>query len=414
MRYLTCLALAVCSAGCGRNHPTSTQPTGTVVVRTRPVVAELSKTALTTFDTLVVTVTGDAMDPVELRRAVGASNFILVDTLEGIPAGDGRVVSACTISKNGLTVNVSSDVVVGTIDPDELVRVDLLLEAVRGTLGFQILTPDTVTEILACFTAVGESPLCASQVVSGNKTALTIDYVPMDAAGIVDVAGLDVLGDTVYFATYSWEPGSGQDSTLRPVFTDRMGSLDVSLGIERTPVALSIAAMDEKSPFDEENGPIVISEIMYNANSFEYLELYNPLSRDTLIDTLMIQLDTGPIYRYEGIAISAGGFVVVGRDLYAWADYFNASTGDLDFNGTRCNWVRLYSKDTTLIDLVPLPPRSNDLGWPNPGTSKNAIVCRASALDVNRNNVGSNWVEAESMIAGTDPVQKGTPGEAGI
>jgi hypothetical protein len=176
--------------------------------------------------------------------------------------------------------------------------------------------------------------------------------------------------------------------------------------------------MDSLKVFDREKGPLIITEIMYGANDSEYVEVYNTLSRDTVFDTLILDID-GSLRYFASVSCKAKGFFVFGRKSLPWVDATHSVSSALDLPSGGNATIMLRAKDLSIMDLVSFQGGTNKQEWPGI-SGKKSIVLDSLVSDPTYNNFGKNWLPAQTAINQVDPrysspatSQCGTPGYGG-
>ena len=404
-RAFTALAAACLLLSC--QHGDSVGPSvAAVEIRTRILSAQsktLESTA-TTWDSLVVQACYDS-DTVRraIRLAAGATSTI--DTVSGLPAGDVSV-SVSTVSTSGAVVHTSSPQQT-TLDPGQTASLSFWLIPACGSIYVSLAdVPTSVSTVGACFTFAGDT-LCSS-AARATKVNLAIDYVPDGASGTLTIAALGTGGDTLYQSHTPLVFHTDRNTTVAASFSATPGGLALQTTVTQPGVTLVALSMGASAIPDSEYGPVIISEIMYNANYAEYVELHNPGAVDTSFDSIAVECD-GSRRWLTNVSIPAGGFYVVARFDSAWADTFLTI---LDLSSTSGNWLTVRDKSLRVLDWVAFAAGANTLGWPYLGSSKASIVLDSLPDNPRYNNYGGNWAAAVSTIGASG--LRGTPGTAGL
>ena len=380
--------------------------------------AKSNSIKVTTWDSLVVRISSADIDTIRKAFKFNGSDSLITFTISDVPAGKARLIEAWTKNMNNLVIHSSDnkkiDFASGEIKP-----VEFILFPKRGSIYINITDiPATIDHISASFLFGISETLSVSQKRS-TKTYLTIDNVPDSAAGTLSITGISAAGDTLYRSSMPLVFYACQNATYSAQVTKV--NTGISLGITaQTPSATVISAsMGLKKPFDLENGPLIISEIMYAANDSEYVEVYNPLEKDTTFDTLILDIDG--VYRFfTNITVKSKGFFVFGRKNLPWVNTVHPVSSALDLSSSGGNWITVRAKDSTAMDWVAFGGGSNDQGWPNIGTAKKSIILDSLVSDPAYNNYGAHWMAAKTPINQVNPAyslpitsQCGTPGAAG-
>ena len=392
--------------GCDDGKPSAPAFHASLVVRARIVqsTAKTQQSAQTTWDSLVVRVVSSGGDTICSSLRLQPGDAVLQDTLSGVPAENGLRVDAYTVDRSGRVVHRCDAQTVNLL-PGETRQVNLWLTAVCGSIYIELIdVPTSVATVQACF-AFGQDTLC-TQKPRATRMFLAIDYVSDGASGLLIIAGVDGYGDTLYRSELQLTFYSDRNTTLSASFLEPPGGLSLQATIVQPAVTVVAASMGSTEPPDSEQGPLIISEIMYAANHAEYVELYNPTAVEVALDSLVLEKDGVRRYLLD-VAIAPGGFFVIARNDSPWAD---TSLSFLDLSSTTGNWLAVRDKAMTLMDWVAYPGGNNDVGWPKPAATE-AIVLDSLPADPAYNNYGAHWRVAESPIGGGS--LKGTPGMAG-
>jgi len=417
------LSIALFIAQCGKVPTNLTKGVAEIqvsaqVVKQTNALAKSNGTKATTWDSLVVRISSADIDTIRKAFKFNGGDSLIAFTISDVPAGKARLIEAWTKNMNNFVIHSSDnkkiDIASGEIKP-----VEFILFPKRGSIYIDITDiPATIDHISASF-AFGVSDTLSVTQKRSTKTYLTIDNVPDSAAGTLCITGISSAGDTLYRSSMPLVFYACQNATLSAQVTKV--NTGISLGITaQTPAATVISAsMGAKKPFDIEKGPLIMSEIMYAANDSEYVEVYNPLGKDTTFDTLILDIDG--IYRFfTNIIVKSKGFFVFGRKNLPWVNTVHPVSSALDLASSGGNWITVRAKDSTAMDWVAFEGNSNDQGWPNIGTAKKSIVLDSLVSDPAYNNYGANWMAAKTPINQANPAysppitsQCGTPGAAG-
>ena len=417
------LAIALLIVQCGKVPTNLSKGVAEIQVSAQVVkqtngLAKSNSIKVTTWDSLVVRISSADIDTIRKAFKFNGGDSLITFTISDVPAGKARSIEAWTKNMNNLVIHSSDnkkiDIASGEIKP-----VEFILFPKRGSIYINITDiPATIDHISASFLFGISETLSVSQKRS-TKTYLTIDNVPDSAAGTLSITGISAAGDTLYQYSMPLVFYACQNATYSAQVTKV--NTGISLGITaQTPSATVISAsMGLKKPFDLENGPLIISEIMYGANDSEYVEVYNPLEKDTTFDTLILDIDG--VYRFfTNITVKSKGFFVFGRKNLPWVNTVHPVSSALDLSSSGGNWITVRAKDSTAMDWVAFEGGSNDQGWPNIGTAKKSIVLDSLVSDPAYNNYGANWMAAKTPINQVNPAyslpitsQCGTPGAAG-
>ena len=417
------LTMALVVAQCGK-APTNSSGKGAgeiqvwaQVAKQTSGLAKLSKSQATTWDSLVVRISSADMDTILKAFKFSVGDSLINCTMSDVPAGKARLIEVWTKNVNNLLIHCSPSKIVD-ISAGEVTSLVFSLTPKRGSIYIDITDiPSTVDLVCASF-VFGDSETLDVCEKRSSKTYLTIDNIPDSASGTLSIAGISATGDTLYQYSMSFVFYACQNATYSAQVTKVTTGMAIGI-IAATPASTVVSAsMGAKKPFEIEKGPLIISEIMYTANDSEYVEVYNPLNKDSTFDTLILDID-GTYRFFANIAIKSKGFFVFGRKSLPWVNAVHPVASALDLSSTG-NWITLRAKDSTAMDWVAFEGGSNDQEWPNVGTAKKSIVLDSLVSDPAYNNYGSNWMAAKTPInqvnsAYSLPVtsQCGTPGAAG-
>jgi hypothetical protein len=380
--------------------------------------AKSNSIKVTTWDSLVVRISSADIDTIRKAFKFNGSDSLITFTISDVPAGKARLIEAWTKNMNNLVIHSSDnkkiDFASGEIKP-----VEFILFPKRGSIYINITDiPATIDHISASFLFGISETLSVSQKRS-TKTYLTIDNVPDSAAGTLSITGISAEGDTLYRSSMPLVFYACQNATYSALVTKVKTGISLGITAETPAATVVSASMGVKKPFDFENGPLIISEIMYGANDSEYVEVYNPLEKDTTFDTLILDIDG--VYRFfTNITVKSKGFFVFGRKNLPWVNTVHPVSSALDLSSSGGNWITVRAKDSTAMDWVAFGGGSNDQGWPNIGTAKKSIILDSLVSDPAYNNYGAHWMAAKTPINQVNPAyslpitsQCGTPGAAG-
>ena len=430
--FLTAFVSLFCLSqiDCGKNPAgSSTQGTGEIhvwahVLQQQKGLSKRAKTTATTWDSLVVRITSSAsaMDMMLKTFTFDTADPYVNYTLQGVPAGKARLIEVWTKNQAGLIIHACKGQTVD-IAAGEIKTVDFLLVPKRGSIYIDIsnipvmVNGDTIEAVYAAF-AFNSQTLSDSAKRSKNLF-LSIDNVPDSASGTLFIAGLGRSLDTLYRSASPLTFYALKDTT----FSVRI--LTVSTGVSFTVTAIApgatviAASLDSTRSISTEQGPLIISEIMYCANDSEYIEVYNPLEKDGVYDTLILDIDG--TYRYfTNVTVPSRGFFVFGRKSLPWVNAVHPTASALDLLSGGGNVIALRAKNFAVMDWVAYLGGTNDQEWPGVSSGKKSIVLDSLAADPAYNNFGKHWRVAITLINNVDPkyaspqtLQCGTPGFKG-
>jgi hypothetical protein len=397
-------------SSCG-NMPSSNikDGTGTLEIHSLVIANGLGKglaKLATTCDSLIVEVSGTDIGTLHYSKLFDLSQPVHIDTLSRIPSGTNRQVNVYTVDKAGSLIQMDS---IGhhsiKIDPNSTTLLNVVLIPAMGSIYLQMENiPTSVDSICASFTA-DDKTIWSVKAKRSSKLYLSIDKIPNNTHGILYVAAVDSLKDTLYSASkeFTFNAVSMQNISLN--FTATPGQIILSMTVVLPGVTSASGNIAAPESSVVESGDLLITEIMYAANDSEYIEVYNPKGTDQVFDSLYFDID-GTYRLFTNITVHAGQAFVFGRRLLPWCDVAHSVASALDLSSTG-NWITLRSKTGAIIDRVIFTGGSNALEWPNV-SGKQAIVLDSSINDPQANNFGRNWHAATTLIAGTAS-QYGTP-----
>jgi hypothetical protein len=426
MVMICCCLLQV---SCGK-HPTNPAATGSAALNVWAHVLKnsnsLAKTAATTWDSLVVRISWTS-GPAGQDTMVRAFAFSNADpfvncTLSDVPAGKGRLVEIWTQNGKGLLIHAAHGKKVD-LSSGETKAVDFILFPRRGSIYVDVSNvpvssgTDTLAWIYASF-SFGAQVLIDSMKRAKN-VFLTIDNVPDSASGTLYIAGLGKTGDTLYRCAMPLTFYAMRDTAFSAKAVRVTTALSMSITAPLPAATMVAASMDQRNTKDNERGQCIITEIMYAANDSEYVEIYSSLDKDTMFDTLILDID-GTFRYFPGVSIKSKGFFVFGRKNLPWVDATHPVSSALDLLTGGGNTIVLRAKDSSAMDRVSYLGGTNGQEWPDFSTVKKSIILDSLVSDPTYNNFGKNWNAAQTLINLADPAyaspatsQCGTPGYGG-
>jgi hypothetical protein len=246
---------------------------------------------------------------------------------------------------------------------------------------------------------------------------LSIDDVPYKTSDSLIIQGTDTAGSVIYRSTLWLAFSVLRDTTVATRFCRVSTSVSLTVGAQAPASTVVSGIVGSAKTVACETGRLIISEIMYNANDSEYVEIYNP-SDAAYADSLILEID-GTCRSIGIVTIQPKGFFVVGRRSLPWADAYPSSSSSLDLSSSG-NWISLRAKagGDTVLDWVAFSGSSNTQEWPNIGSAKKSIILDSLFTDPFYNNYGRNWTPAQTLISQSYPSvstsQYGTPKTKGI
>jgi hypothetical protein len=424
--------ILVCSCflfyNCGKS-PTETTKQGTGEIQLWAQIVQSAqhsnsaKPHATTWDSLMVRISSTDMDTVLRSIAFSSLDAYVNSTLAGIPAGKNRLVEVWTKNKAGLIIHAGASRKTD-ISSGEIVTLDFSLYSKRGSLYINFsnipvaVNSDTVNMVYASF--ISNAQTFTDSAARSKNLFLTIDNVPDSSSGTLYISGTGKSLDTLYRCSFLLTFYANRDTSFSVYAIEVTTGISISVTASLPSATVISVAIDSTKLVGKENGPLIISEIMYSANDSEYVEIYNTLNKDTTFDTLILDID-GTYRFFANVSITANGFYVFGRKSLPWVDAVHATASALDLLTGGGNNLKLRAKDSTIMDWLSYMGGSNDQEWPNVSSAKKSIILDSLTKDPTYNNYGKHWVAAQTLINGADatyatPVtlQYGTPGLKGI
>jgi len=371
----------------------------------------LAKNASTTWDSLVIRITAPDIDTMLYSFKFTSLDPFVSVSCDNVPAGEKRTVEVFTKSKTNGIIHVSTVQVVDISSAEKKI-LDFILVPTKGSIYIDISNiPTNVKKICADFDTFS---VCETR---SAKLYMNIDNVPDKTADTICIVGTDSVGTVVYKSSTWLFFAVLRDTTISSKFIRISTSMSLTLSAQLPGITLIQGQMTTAKPIAFENGKLIISEIMYNANDSEYVELYNP-GMSLFNDSLFIEID-GTNRSLGTVTIPSHGFFVIGRRSLPWVDTYPSVSSALDLSSGG-NWLCLRSKaiSDTVLDWVAFLGGSNSQDWPNLGTQKKSIVLDTLIEDAQYNNIGRNWTMAQtgisSLFPGCSTSQIGTPKSNGL
>jgi hypothetical protein len=321
-----------------------------------------------------------------------------LDTIEGISEGENRLVEAWTCTKTGYKIHYGSSIV-ANVAAGEVIPVALQLRPVRGSIYINLANvPANVDSVFAAF-HFGTDSLAAKDKRAAIMY-LSIDNIPDSTQGTLIIRGTDSVGAAIYSDSMSFVFYTSQNVTMQAQFLAKPSGLCLDISVQLSGVTVVSGQMGPATIDENENGRLVISEILYYSDGdSDYIEIHNPSSAAFSEDSLILEIiNTSSTSRciLRNVMIPAGGFFVVG-DTDApseWVDTVFAM--DLTTTG---RWIVLKAKDGSVMDWVSYT--NNDQEWPA-GVKYHSIETDSLYANSVDNNYGRNWHTAQTMIDGSN------------
>lgn len=407
---LMCIVTALLP-GCGRDLSSNPEQKkqGTLAIDVLFDSGKLKKllgTTQTSFDSLVVEVSGS--DFQMIRRSITFSSVLPVysDTIMNIPEGDNRVVRVFTKDKFNQVIHQDSLLSqTFRITADQVTALLVNLKPGSGSFYLQIAdVPDTVDSVVAVFSTVAKTWI--SSVKRSSKVLISLDKIPNNTAGTLSVYGISVQKDTLYRASTQVTYLLSNTATVHLSFHAQPGALGLSVTVTPAPSTIVTANMRTFTSDTLETGEIFISEIMYASNDSEYIELYNPSTSEASYDTLYVDID-GEMRVLTNVVIASSGFFTIGRRMLPWVNTAMSTVSFLDLtqNG---NWITIRNRKKQMIDRVVYTGALNTQEWPQV-SGRHSVRLLTDHYSAQMNNYGKNWSESQELIPGSGS-QYGSPG----
>jgi hypothetical protein len=413
------VGVALVMASCVNNPSTVKKPgVGSLEIWasvTKPpdqnVLAKVSGEMATTWDSLVVVISAADMDTMESVTSFSPQDPYVTVALDNVPAGKQRLIEVFTKTRSNLTIHVSANQTVDISSAEKKV-LDFTLVPQYGSIYVDLSNiPTNVSQVCASF---GGLSSCANR---STKLYLSIDDVPDKTSDSLLIQGTDTSGSLIYRSTLWLVFSVLRDTTMATQFCRVSTNISLAVSAQDPGSTVVSGFVGSSETVARETGRLIISEIMYNANDSEYVEIYNP-SDAAYTDSLILEID-GTCRSVGIVTIQPKGFFVVGRRSLPWADVFPSSSSSLDLTSSG-NWISVRSKagGDTVLDWVAFGGGSNSQEWPNLGTAKKSIILDSLVSDPLYNNYGRNWAPAQTLISQLYPSvstgQYGTPKNKGI
>jgi hypothetical protein len=413
MVLLFCVVHFFCS--CGR-HPSGIEPRpmASLKVSARLVApASLAKglrVSQTTWDSLIVEVSAADMKTSRKAFRMDRQDGMVGVALQDIPSGDNRYVEVWTVDAAGDIIHGKSGTA-KTFKPNEVVTVELVLQPVCGSIYISLYDyPTVVDSVIAVFEIMENATLVRSIRAAEKKSTrnfLALDKIPYGARGVLTVAGIGAGGDTVAVWRKKNFEFTGQNLSLEASFVD-VGQISLNVMLAKPGVTVISGKMSLTDSLGKEQGPLVITEIMYyGSNDSDYIEIYNP-SAVAFDDTLKIDHE-GTIRSLGKIAVPSGSYLIVANKAPSWNCGVPVATVSLALSSTG-NMIALKSSGGRLMDYVLYATSSSEgLEWPARAAAR-SIELDSLPAGPEYNNFGGHWKTAKSPIGGST-THWGSPGK---
>ncbi len=367
---------------------------------------KLLETAQTSFDSMVVEISGSDFQMLRKSIPLAAVSPVLSDTIVNIPAGENRVVRVYTKDKSNQVLHQDS-LITQTVRvvAENVTVVFVKLKPGSGSFYLQIANvPDTVDTVVAVFNTGAKT--WTSSVKRSSKVLLSLDNIPNETTGTLSVYGINIQKDTLYRASTQLTYLLSNTSTVHLSFHTQPGTLGLNVTITPAPSTIISANMGVFTSDTIETGEVFITEIMYASNDSEYIELYNPSTIAASYDTLYIDID-GEMRALANVIITPNGYFTIGRRQLPWvnASLSPVSFLDLTQNG---NWITIRNRAKQVVDRVVYTGVSNAQEWLQV-SGKRSLQLQPDRFSAQMNNYGKCWSVSQGLISGSTS-QYGSPG----
>jgi hypothetical protein len=402
---------------CGsKNNPLKTRAPQAGTVRVAAIIARPASLAKaqsveqTVWTRIIIRISAPDMDPLSDTTNISTSQTALVKSISKVRAGNGRQVEAWTENaSNGKIIHTSTSQSVN-VSENAISDLSVELKPIKGSIYFDFWNIDTrIDTVEALFISGTDTMKARGGKAPGSRITLCIDYIPDGTNGTIRVYGIDCgtsPWDTLYRYGQAYFFKADADSSFHASFKVYPGSVNFSITFNLPGVTVVQGYMNDTQALDStEQGPVYISEIMYAVDDSEYIEIYNPLSKDTTFDTLILEVND--VYRrFFNITVPADSLFVIGRKALPFADTYHATASALDLASTG-EFIALRKKDSTLMDCVYFTGSNSTQEWPAVSSSQRASIVLDSLGGPAYNNYGKHWTAAITPVPGTG--LKGTP-----
>lgn len=411
LRISVCLFSCLVLLSCGRISQTPQAGSGYLSLNITYTPAGPAKVRFTTFDSVIINISSDGMDPLRYARRLSNSQGNFIDTLNDIPSGESRLVEAYTVNRAGQRIHYGSGAV--NIEAGSIAQLSLYLSALRGSICIQLSdVPPKVDSLRAVFAWQDDSLVTNIKRPSGTFANIWIDNVPNGISGTLRVSCVDTSkSKTKYWASTPLTFVANQLTTLYLHFQSELGTLGLALSISDPGIAMATGSMTNENSVISEEGPLIITEIMYNAGTdSDYIELHNPTADTVRADSLILEIVGGlPFIRYlRHVVIAPGGFFVCGGGAKTPPDWrIDTLVGIINLPSTTERWLYVKTRTGAVMDWVGYSIGYSE--WPT-GRKNSSIEIDSNGTNPGYNNFGRHWRTSEKPILQTAGYF-GSPGE---
>lgn len=354
--------------------------------------------ATTSFENLELEIYGNGNDTLRFSSKISGNLMVVNDTFSGIPAGVNHEVKIYTTDNNGIKVHIDSlDKRIVKIEKNAVTVINATLIPAAGSIYMQLANVSTdIDSVSLSFVSIQGT--WEKRLKRNLKMNLSLDNIPDGTEGTVYFTAINSAGDTLCYASKKITFNARESSELDFEFDFLPGSLAMDIAVRRTGVTLITMNMAEQIN-SEENGKLIITEIMYNAaDSSKYIKIYNPSETAITFETLIVEIDKSR-KKIDSVVVEAQRFYVLGKKEDSLAgksiQLALAKAGNL---------ITLRDRDSTIIDRVIFIGTNNSLEWPVAAISR-AIYLNSDSYDVSKNNFGRNWYTVTDQDSESDSLQ---------
>lgn len=418
--------LILLSLRCTQNPSESgvTQGSGDIKVSARIIQPEgdhsgsqgnnLSKTAATTWDSLMILVIYSEGDTLKRSLRITPEDRLVTEVISQVPTGEDIMVQVYTLNSSNRTRVHSDSALIPELLKNETKNLSFTLRPDMSSISLSLYDLDSeIDSVHAVFKTSDTAYQNGTTSVSG-RAVFSIDYILSGTSGYITLTAYNDSGDTLdSYTKESLEPltiNSLSDSTIYEMWGNFNGDITVEAEIQSPGEVLVTGLMDKDNTLlqdtSEEECGLYISEIQAQ-NSHEFIEIYNSGAYiDSAIDTLYLHISSGSLYTLTDIVIDS--FYVVSGETAVFSD--TVIPGIVTEIVSTGNAISLYSKDYKLLDRVYF----HDGEWPVQSNRSIVLDTLVETAEI-YNNYYYNWGRAESVYIDTEEeTLYGTPGRSGI
>ncbi len=417
--FLCLFCLCALQFSCGK-HSTPPLQTGTVEIFVyahrihKPSLNKSLSNASSqeiTWDKLILEITAADIETISDTIIINGSN---ANTTINLPAGDDRTITVWTQDNNNRVIHGREEYRTDIIAGQTVSAVFELYPAV-GSIYIQLArVPTTVDSVIALFTCPEDS--FSVREKRQGVMFLSLDFIPDGAQGNLYIWAKDEAGTVEYADTLTIQFDANNNNSLQAHFTLDPGNFDLDVSFQK-PAVTVVSGTIETHSFDNESGPLIISEIMYSGDrnsensDSDYIEIVNPTDSTVFEDTLTLEIHgTGSSnsteFKLRDFRLSPKAVYLIGNCGGSFSSTDTCiSSFSLPKSGGRI--LVLKGSGNRVHDYVAYTV--GDQGWPS-SEDKTAIIYYSEPFSPQGNNFGANWHHATSIIPETS--HKGTPGSA--